>query len=98
MHLFKVGDRVKAQVHGEMLVGTVCDAREPISIGICFDHYDSTLHNCANTCEQGHGWYISPRDIKLIKPAVVLTKQELICKKVKDLQKKFEERNKVYDF
>lgn len=67
---FKVGDRVRciSKRESELLnkVGTVkvIDNISP-SIGVEFD--DKIYgHECDGSCKSGHGWWLSPKDLKKI--------------------------------
>ena len=65
---FKNGDRVE-YIGGGRLNGklaTICNMESPNSIGICFDE-SMDGHDCYRTCEYGHGWWVTSKEIKLIK-------------------------------
>ena len=74
---FKVGDRVKVNENGlcgwEVLreydvdLGTVVVYNNKDSIGIEFDkHFGG--HNCGvKNCKDGHGWWLTDREIELVK-------------------------------
>lgn len=41
---------------------------QPYSVGVRwdFDTPDSEAHNCGGRCEEGYGWYVGLKDVKLI--------------------------------
>lgn len=51
---FKVGDRVYHKDYGE---GTVICKGSSVSIGVCFDKKNCSLHSLHGLCEHGHGWF-----------------------------------------
>jgi hypothetical protein len=92
MALFKVGDRVLVPLWANETnrEATVCEV-SIYSIGVSYDVYSAHRHDCAGSCQMGYGWYFNGRDLDLIE-ATFITKQELICKKIKYLQDKFNNR------
>ena len=97
--MFKVGDVVKLPRWCTMsnLKAVVIDTGSNY-IGVRTEEHNDYYHDCRGLCEMGHGWYFSEGDLALITPAVQLSKHELLCNKVLQLQKKFNERNLVHDF
>lgn len=65
MTKFKVGDRVrcisKCGRDPFNKVGTV-KVLDEVSIGVEFDD-EFYGHTCGDTCEDGHGWWLSPEDL-----------------------------------
>lgn len=93
---FNLGDRVRLPSWwgGGGELGTVCEEGN-YSIGVRVDTPSAACHNCAGSCEEGYGWYFAPSEIELIVPAKRLSKEELICNKVKYLKEKFDTRKGV---
>lgn len=77
MPKWQIGDRVICTVdHPEGnkgivagMTGYVCSFNEWraemgfSSIGVCWDENIGSGHNCADTCEWGHGWYMREESI-----------------------------------
>lgn len=69
--MFHVGDRVECLVNhpgaNSVLVagslGVVCEDRG-YTVGVRWDD-DVFGNDCCGTCERGHGWWMSPREIDL---------------------------------
>ena len=57
-----------------------------------FDDMNLKGHTCEGLVPSGNGWYVKESSLKLNSS---YTKQDLIIKKIKYLQKKFDER-KIY--
>jgi hypothetical protein len=62
------------------------------SVAVEFDDMSLKGHTCEGLVPRGNGWYVKESSLKLEGS---YTKQDLIIKKIKYLQKKFDER-KIY--
>lgn len=73
--MFHIGDRVECVVDnpdknsliniGDL--GVVCkDNKGTVRIGIRWDN-NVGGHSCSGTCTSGHGWYVWPKEIRIIK-------------------------------
>lgn len=73
---FEIDDRVECILdrpdnNDDIVVGctgTVChfDMYDGC-IGVCWDHEISGGHDCCTRCENGHGWYVKPKYIRVIE-------------------------------
>lgn len=69
----------------------------PGMVAVEFDDMGLKGHTCEGLVPSGNGWYVKESALKL---ETSYTKQDLIIKKIKYLQKKFDERksNHAYPF
>lgn len=68
---FRIGDRVAANTYIDPVkegdTGVVVDSRDHL-IGVCWDRRIRSGHNCSDTCEDGHGWYVPRGVLRLDEP------------------------------
>lgn len=70
---FQIGDRIEAiathLIRNSCIskgdTGVVCDVSDPNFVGVRWDRRLSVGHNCQGNCDDGHGRYVYPGEIKL---------------------------------
>ena len=78
--MFEIGDRVIQKGYAPSIdgwKGTVISLPDPkssapyasIGYAVAFDNQSPYLHSCSGKCEDGHGYWVPPEYLKLIKSA-----------------------------